>query len=244
MDNIEQLQSIGLNDREAKVYLATLELGESTVLPISKKSDIKRTYCYDILGHLIDKNLVSYYEKNHRRRYVAEDPQKITKILENRLDNFNTILPDLKTIYNKSVIKPKIRFFEGAEGVKEIYQEILQVTEIMAISSPDHIVNRLGDFIEKLADRVFAKNIQVREIMVQGVAQAEYYKKFVKPLQEARLLPEGVKIETDLIIYGQKLAMISYKSDIHAVVIESSSIVETQKMMFEIIWQASEQINA
>jgi regulator of extracellular matrix RemA (YlzA/DUF370 family) len=40
-------------------------------------------------------------------------------------------------------------------------------------------------------------------------------------------------------IYDQKLAMISYGRETHAVVIESSEIVETQKALFEVLWESS-----
>ena len=63
MEIQEILKEIVLSDKEAKVYLSVLELGESTVLPISKKSEYKRTYCYDILSDLVEKNLVSYVVK-------------------------------------------------------------------------------------------------------------------------------------------------------------------------------------
>lgn len=244
MDNniAQTLQSIGLNDREAKVYLATLELGESTVLPISKKSGIKRTYCYDILSHLIDKNLVSYYEKNHRRRYLTQDPEKITKTLENRVESFNSILPDLKLIFNRSATKPKIRFFEGVEGVKDIYRELLKVDEVLAIASPKHIEANLGDFFEQFSSKMIEKKVIARELITKDGASARYIQKFDNQFEQARFLPDDVQIKTDMIFYGDKLAMISYGSDIHAVVIESSSIVETQKMMFEIIWQNAERI--
>ena len=37
-----ELQEIGLNEKEAKVYLATLELGQSVVQDIAKKAGVNR----------------------------------------------------------------------------------------------------------------------------------------------------------------------------------------------------------
>ena len=37
------LKNIGLNEKEAKIYLALLELGKSKVPEIAKKAELKRT---------------------------------------------------------------------------------------------------------------------------------------------------------------------------------------------------------
>jgi len=237
MENHPILKEIGLNDHEIAVYLAALELGESTVLPISKKAGIKRTYCYDILADLQKKNLVTYFEKNNRRRYVAENPSKIGEILQKRVKEFNEILPELKSIYNQSGKKPKVRFYEGKSGILAIYEELCKAKEIVAIASPNHIYQYIGDFFSEFSKKVLAKKIKVRELVTPDGASVEYLSQFKKPLQEARILPKGVEFSTDMIIFSNKLAMISYGEDIHAVVVESSSIVDTQKTLFEIIWK-------
>lgn len=241
--NVENtLQQIGLNDREAKVYLASLELGESTVLPISKKAGIKRTYCYDILAELSKKNLVSYVEKNNRRRYVAEEPDKIIKILKERLENFNQILPDLKSIHNRSSVRPKVRFYEGKEGVISVYEQLLGVEEMASVASPEHITANFGDFFVKFAEKMLAKKVKARELIARSGQDIDYIKKYKVPYQEARLLPKDIKLTTDMIIFENKLAMISYSGEIHALVIESSGIVDTQKVLFEILWQKAEKM--
>jgi len=234
---IETLKQFGLQEHEVKVYLATLELGESTVLPISKKAGVKRTYCYDILADLQKKNLISYFEKNGRRRYVAEDPSKIGLMLQEKLKDFREILPELKSIQNSSANKPKIRFYEGREGIMNIYESFLGAKEMMALASPNHIYEHLSDFFSDFSVKILAKKVKVRELVTADGATASYLASFKKPLQEARVLPSTVKLSTDIVIFDNKLAMISYSGELHGVVIESSSIVETQKAMFEIIWQ-------
>jgi sugar-specific transcriptional regulator TrmB len=238
---IKILEQIGLNDREIKVYLATLELGESTVLPISKKSGIKRTYCYDILDDLKKKNLVSYYEKNGRRRYLAEDPQIIEDLLKNRLREFDSILPDLRAIYNKSVEKPKMRYFEGKEGIISIYNEILKTRPktLDAIGSLDKIENYLGDYFKEYLKKIAANKTQSRDLVTENSYAFSKSTLLKSDLQQVRILPASNPISTDMMIFDNKLVMISYGDDVHAVVIESSAIVASQKAMFEIIWNVS-----
>jgi sugar-specific transcriptional regulator TrmB len=47
--DIKLIQNMGFSDKAAKVYLAALELGESTVQTLAKKSGLKRTTIYYVL---------------------------------------------------------------------------------------------------------------------------------------------------------------------------------------------------
>ena len=58
MENIKALEKFGLSEKEAKVYLACLELGEDTASDISLKSNLPRTLIYDILEKLIDEKRI------------------------------------------------------------------------------------------------------------------------------------------------------------------------------------------
>ena len=66
--NTEVLERIGFTKGEAKVYFALLELGESTIGPISKKSNVTVSKTYPILDKLTQKGLVTRvikFKKNH-----------------------------------------------------------------------------------------------------------------------------------------------------------------------------------
>ncbi len=51
------LQAAGLTDKEARIYLAALELGQAPVLRIAQKAGIKRPTAYVTLGELQAKGL-------------------------------------------------------------------------------------------------------------------------------------------------------------------------------------------
>ncbi len=61
---IERVKEIGLTDKEARVYLSILELGEATAAEISKRSEIQRTTSYNIIPILQKKGLIDSSEKN------------------------------------------------------------------------------------------------------------------------------------------------------------------------------------
>ena len=63
------LKQLGLLEKEAKVYLASLELGEATVLELAKKSALNRTTVYVEIEKLGQRGLVSSIEKGKKRYF-------------------------------------------------------------------------------------------------------------------------------------------------------------------------------
>jgi len=54
----KELQEIGLNANEAKIYLSILKLGEATANRIANLSEIARSTTYDILEKLKHRGLI------------------------------------------------------------------------------------------------------------------------------------------------------------------------------------------
>jgi HTH-type transcriptional regulator, sugar sensing transcriptional regulator len=234
----ETLQQLGLEPKESQLYLALLELGESTVLPIAKKANIKRTYCYDLLASLTKKGLVSYIEKNGRRRYSAEDPKRLEQILKNRLEQLRDILPELRSLYNQATNRPRVRFYEGSELAYLIANELARVKAYDAISSPDELKRVVGPALTELAIRASEKHIKVRELYTrtsESIPWQEYYR---LPEQEIRFLPANVKLTTDFVMYEDTLVLLSYEREGHGIVIEDSNIVAAHKALFEVLWES------
>ena len=59
MEITEDLKTLGLNQKEASIFLASLELGPATISDIARRSNIKRTTVYNLIEPLLQKNLVS-----------------------------------------------------------------------------------------------------------------------------------------------------------------------------------------
>ena len=60
-DILEALESLGLSDKEIRVYISLLELGDSPVNKITERSELIRVTVYPILKSLIEKGFVSKY---------------------------------------------------------------------------------------------------------------------------------------------------------------------------------------
>lgn len=233
------LEQFGLEGRKADVYLASLELGSATVIEIAKKASIKRTTCYDILQDLMGNGLVYETTKGKKRLFIADDPEKIQKKMQEKEKLFSDILPQLKSLHNVSGVKPKIFFYEGLEGVRDMYDDILKYSgEFVAFGSED-VVRILGEqWTEDYIKRRVKKGIRVRAIL----PRTEYLEKSIQGRDQAHLRATKLvdikkypfSIEIDM--YGHsRVALLSSKEAL-GVIIESTEIYRTMKLVFELIW--------
>ncbi|MFA6047462.1 MAG: helix-turn-helix domain-containing protein [Parcubacteria group bacterium] len=239
MDTKLTLEQFGLHGRKADVYLAALELGGASVIDISRKANTKRTTVYDILLDLKNDGLISETMKGAKRLFIGEDPEKIKKDLEKKEALFSEILPQLKSIYNVKGMKPKIKFYEGKEGLIEAYDDALKYSgEVLAFGSED-VLNVLGqDWAEQYIKRRVKKNIRIRAILPETkqlteniVARDQEHLRACKLIKKEKY-PFSVEVD----IYGhQKVALISCKEQM-AVIIESAEINNTMKWIFEMCW--------
>src|SRR3989338_386223 len=112
---INELKKIGLSDKEAKVYLAGLELGKASVQDIAKKAGVNRTTVYVMVGSLENRGLMKTMKVGKRTFFVSENPdtfldvlKKSKKEIEEKEMEIKEILPELKSLYNVAPGKPKI----------------------------------------------------------------------------------------------------------------------------------------
>ena len=61
------LTSLGLTDKEVKIYLASLQLGSSLVQKIANFAKLNRTSAYDLLKSLEQKGFISYTIQSGKR---------------------------------------------------------------------------------------------------------------------------------------------------------------------------------
>ncbi|MFH1621347.1 MAG: helix-turn-helix domain-containing protein [Patescibacteria group bacterium] len=120
----ERLLELGLSEKEAEVYLAMLELGPSIVQAIAKKAQVNRTTTYVLLESLKQRGLISSFLKDNKVFFAAESPLRLEDLLsreEQRIRStkrhFEKAMPYFTALYNSMDGKPKVRFFEGDEGI-------------------------------------------------------------------------------------------------------------------------------
>lgn len=244
---LKSLEEIGIEEKPARVYLATLELGGDVASAIAHKASVERVNTYYILEQLVKEGLVYTGEKDKKRVYVAHSPKKLITAQEAKLKQLANFIPELLSIEGSNKIKPKIKFYEGVDGIKQIWEETLNLprgTETLAYSSPDLIHQTLGDeWVEDYLKRRAEKGITQRAIIKYSDSAVEHQKNDKNEARKTILVPEkNFPFQNQVGVYGDMLVIISYK-DLIGVIIESRYVVDTQRAIFELAWIGAREVN-
>lgn len=243
------LSSLGLSSKEAAVYTAILELGRGTVSQISRKARINRTTGYDILDSLASEGLVRISGKEPKQEYVAESPDNLVKMLtkrlretEERIHAAKEFIPTLKSIH-KVESRPQVRFYEGIEGMKQVYEDTLTATEpIRAYAAYEDMHRTLGDYFPSYYQRRAAKGILARGIVPRTPASIERAGLNKEEMRDIRLVPkEKFDITPDIEIYDNKVTIASWRDKL-GIIIESSEIASAMKQVFELAWEEAKRL--
>ncbi len=240
------LQDYGLSPNEVRVYLAMLRKDYHTVLQISKGTEIKRPTVYVVLEGLINKGLVKITIKGKKKIYVPEKPKNLLKILDQRKESIEAILPFLEEQYIEKSEQPKMSFYEGIAGIKKVYNDVIRSkTEVLWFGSAQELKDEFSDIFLKI-DKIEEINPDYkgsREIVNNTKFDKDYAKEIIElndPKTKARILPgELFFLGVDNIIYDNKVVMLSIKNDYFAVVIESRKMADGFRCMFELAWKSA-----
>ncbi len=245
MQLLEILTEFGLNKKEAAVYLAALELGESSMLELSQKSKIKRSTVYEVIGKLAEGGFVTTAIKEKKRQIIATTPKDLLKMSQQKEGLLKNALPQLESIYNLSPVKPKVRYYEGRIGVESVLRETLECKEKIVyylLPKKSFFERASEDLADWLAQGRVKKKIRTKAIMKRGEKVKWKYgspKWDKKILRESRFAPQGFSFNTTMAIYDDKVVMITSKKEDVAVVIESPDYAETMKTFYKALWQVS-----
>lgn len=241
MEIADVLKQIGLNEKQANVYLALLELGTATVHPIATKAGIKRPTCYLILEELQAKGLVSVVPRAKKALFTAENPEKLISDLNKKQELVKRFLPNMLALYNKKIDKPGVLLYEGKEAVREVYEKILNAKEVNFFCTIRDRINFYPDFPKRILQKTVNKEIKMRELLTQSAKDIEFAKTMHhSEFYEHRFAPKGWEFLTDNVLFDGNVVFFSYEPYIFAVQIQSKGIYQSLKTLFDLAWQSSE----
>ncbi len=246
-DNLERkLLDYGLTEKQAKVYLAALELGQASVQAIAEKARIERTNTYDSIESLVEKRLMSITTSGKKHLFIAESPDILGRILDDKKAELKQLLPELQSIFNVSEVKPRIRFYPGVEGFKTVYADTLTCQEknmagIFAMKDFLEIAGR--DFLERMVEGRVKRGINLKVIRSQEREVAGLHETSKQEMRDLRYSPLGLVFPISTFVYDNKVIYLSSKKETFGLIIESKDIAQAHKNYFEALWQISKPVN-
>jgi len=238
------LKKLGFTDKCAKIYLALLRLGPSSVRRLAQNCDLNRGTTYDALKWLQDEGIVTFYQKDTKQYFVAEKPEKLLEMIKRRdeeLHDLNNdiekIIPELQALHNKGGERPVARYFEKSE-LHHILEDVLETCEQSdekryCMYSSAQVRGYLYQDFSTFSDVRISKGIKVNVIAIGDGGE-------LRGLDERKHLHTFQDTSTCIIVYPGKTAYISLdaKGEPVGVVIENEGIYETQKLIFDNLWNS------
>ncbi|MEK7546262.1 MAG: helix-turn-helix domain-containing protein [Patescibacteria group bacterium] len=244
-----ELQKLGLSDKEALVYLASLELGPSPVQVISRKAEVNRATTYVMIEALLQKGLMSTFDKGKKTLYTAEKPERLHRIVhaerasvDEKESVIKRLLPDLDAISDAAGDRPKVSFYEGEEGFEAMRetifsQKVEEMEDVISYDDLNHLLDQ--SHWKKHSERLKNKKIKGRALFTSESGR--------KPttdhggLWQYKQLPHKLfPMHGELTVYGNHVAMVALRGKIVGVIIESKEMATMVRTLFELAWKQAD----
>ncbi|KKR31431.1 MAG: Transcriptional regulator, TrmB, partial [Candidatus Falkowbacteria bacterium GW2011_GWF2_39_8] len=211
---------------------------------LAELAELNRGTAYDILKKLQELGLVAFYHQDTKQRFVAEDPEKLLKILKEQeaelksaKEKFSELIPELKSLQDKDGNRPVTKFYEGSAGIKFILDDVLSSMKDLDkyfVYSSEGIREDVYAAFPEFNNKRIKQGITAKTISLSA-GGGTYGLDERKWLKASTATEENM---TYIIIYADKCAFIARDSSNNpvGVIIENKMIYETQKTIFKQLW--------
>jgi len=235
-----ELANLGLSEKEAKVYLASLELGKSPVQKIAQKAGVNRATTYVIIEGMMKKGLMSSYTEGKKQFFFAEAPEKLKILfkdqeleLKRKEEYLEKLLPGLKALNIEKEGRPTVRYFEGKEGLRAMAHELsdIQKGDTMKIIYSRDLISKIfsdEELIEMARKRV-VRNAKAEVIVNDDLGKlknidADYFK----------ISSKEFPISCDIAFFKNKVRIATLREPLFGIIIENKNVSETLKVLFDL----------
>jgi sugar-specific transcriptional regulator TrmB len=250
MDILQALKEFGLSKQESNLYLTLAKTpGAQPASIIAHKMGMNRTTVYKMLINLAALNLITKTMKHGITCFFAEDPEnRLKSMVEERghkLDEVNkAILEALPSLTIQESMHeanlPKIRYYEGIEGIKQIYEEVLKEGKsYYRYGDITKIYGALGDFTDEYIKKRNKLGITAHAIMPFYKESGANIEKNKRELRKVLYIPhEFFPIDGEVRIFGNKVAIMSLRRESPiGVIIESNIVAGMFQSIFMLTWK-------
>jgi len=241
--NTEVLSDLGMTKGQIRIYLALLELGETTSGPVIKKTKLQNSVVYNALNQLIEKGLVTFSLKGKIKQFNATNPNNLIKFVQDKKEKIEELVPMLHKRQREAKVKQEAQVFLGWKGIYNAFNLILELlpkgSEYIAYGAgfgdqyTEEAIQFFREFQKKRAAMKYKIRIIANEDAREQVNNYKFFTKFGKP--EFRFVPGFVSI--GVIIFGDHKLDIAFEETPVAILITSKKIAESHRKAFYAMWK-------
>ena len=249
---INAIENLGLESRQAKIYLAALESGSATVTELARAGEIERTGIYYHIDKLIALGLLRTAKRGQRQVYLATDPACLRSIVEKKIGSLNKIMPELQAQFSLKANKSIVEYYEGAKELENFYNKMQK--NLYRLEDFDNTVYVLGHNYSKVFEHyeedlgqsapkeklpITTKVIMPRSEKPRGkdkAAKSYMIARYNLPEAEYKFIDDKFAHQGSVAIMGNKIYSIDFQN-FFASITENKNLAQTWRMFFEYMWQ-------
>ena len=235
---LQELKIFNLTNGQIKVYSAILHTGVSRINNIHEKTGLERRAIYDIINKLIEKGLVTYTIEKGKRSYRVAPINKLKEQINEKkqqIEKFENLLPNIEELYKRKKPKINLEIFRGKEGIKTIFEYMLNYKENLFIGGGYYIMDLLPDYWPQYNQRRIKKKVMWKSL---GLYETKKREKPETKLMEIKYLPKEFSSSPSVVfIFGDKIANVLWGEEWFAFMIESKEIANNYKKHFKYLWK-------
>lgn len=241
-DTTSVLKAVGMDEKQALLYQAGLQMGHAPASDYAKATKLNRITTYTVLEELVQRGHFTSVKKSRAKWYAPVAPDFLVLEAQKNADALKKALPELRSLSGATFRKPHVRYFEGWEGVRHVYEDTLTArTELLNYANSAIVRKHWPEYdLAYVAERVKRK-IHLRGIAPDDATGKRVHGEDKKYRREIRLVPHSeFDFQNEIKIYDSKVAIISFGDDdktMFGVIIESRQVAETQRQIFEMAWR-------
>lgn len=247
------LQNLGLTPTEVTLYELLVKIGQVPISTLITETKIKKPTVYKALSSLQKKGLVTLSDVKKIQHASPVSPTKLLELAEKQYESMDrtreyvqSIIPALSSQYVQSVEQPIVTTYEGLEGLKRMYKDILETgAEGFSILQTEDMEKDLEDWLITYFSKQRAKKkMRLKVIVASGKAAKEFTRRDVPEYRYSAVVPfERFPIAHEVTIYGDKVAFLHYKKGERLVgsITKHPGFAQTMKVLFDLAWEKAQE---
>ncbi len=237
---VKKLLPLGLNPKEARIYLALLEFGNQPASVLAKKTGLPKASVLFLLEGLVGLGYVRKSQKG-RTQYFYADPKDLKRAKEAALhaegQQLKEVLPLLEEFRNPFTAPPKLSFFEGLDACRKAYWQLLESSaEIREFGSHDDLEKMGEQFMADFIAERKKRKLFLKAICVDNPTHRRYAKLDKVQFRDCLIYPAKIgRIYSSIAIFEDKVLLLNLYRDAFAILIENKEVAETLRTIHLLI---------
>lgn len=243
----QSLRNLGFTRHEVKALVYLVRVKQATAKQLSREGTIPFTMAQSALANLERRSLVTV-EQNGQDHYTFAGQEAFDRWLNEEQSKHQDIYAqagkDMSQLFDSAKgdsWQPEVLFYEGRDGIREIYDDMLATGEdIYTCTDLEKLIGALSEeYIENFIQTRKEKNMKLYTIRSKRTNDlfSKQESMAANELREIKVISD-LKLDGEIKVYGKKSALVTLDGDKPVgFVFSGGPIAKLMKQFFDQLWK-------